>query len=192
MKETGMKTKLGWGCAAALVIVAACQQAPETNTEGAPDANQAESNQASAEPPALPPGATPQQVAAMMHDRHERYEEIGKAFKGITRELKGDAPSLDRVREQTALIARYAPQIVSWFPRGTGPETGNETRAKAVIWEEFDTFAERARALESEIGRFQQAAQGSDVAAVRAAREPLAKACSNCHDRFRAPEDEEH
>ncbi|MGQ0558070.1 MAG: c-type cytochrome [Sphingosinicella sp.] len=187
-----MRLVLSIATAGALIVVAACQQAPETANDVTPDANRAEANQASNAPPALPPGTTPQQVAAMMHDRHERYEEIGKAFKGITRELKGDAPSLARVREQTALIARYAPQIVSWFPRGTGPETGNETRAKAVIWEEFGAFSERARAFETEMGRFQQVAQGNDVAAVRAAREPLAKACSNCHDRFRAPEEEEH
>lgn len=176
-----MRALLTLGCAAALIAVAACnrgaEEAPATNDQAQPTATAGNA--------AAPIG----DVAAFMHDRHERYEEIGDAMKSIGRELKSDSPSLEAVRRHAALIARYAPQVVTWFPPGTGPETGRETRAKAEIWQDFDTFRQRAQAFEREAARFSQVAQGNDVEAIRAAQRDLGNACRNCHDRFRAPED---
>ena len=172
-----MRALLTLGCAAALVTVAACNRG---DYEAPPPGNQGEANAAIA--------AAPADVAQLMHDRHERYEEIGDAMKGISSQLKSDSPSLETIRSHSALIARYAPQVVDWFPPGTGPETGRETRAKAEIWQDFDTFRQRASAFATEASEFNRAAQGSDVDAIRAAQRDLSHSCRNCHDRFRGPE----
>lgn len=173
-----MRLWLSLGCATALVAVAACNRSEE---QAPPPENRTTENAADA-------GSGTVDVARLMHDRHERYEEIGDAMKGISTQLKSDAPSLEAIRRHSALIARYAPQVVSWFPAGSGPETGHKTRAKAEIWQDFDAFRQRAREFETQAARFNQAAQGTDLGAIRAAQRDLGNSCKECHDRFRGPE----
>jgi cytochrome c556 len=178
-----MRVLLALGCTAALIAVAACNQAeaPVSN-------NQSSGTEDSATAPATGNAGAPADVAAFMHDRHERYEEIGDAMKGINRELKAGSPSIATIQRHAAQIAQFAPQVPSLFPAGTGPETGHRTRAKAEIWSDSQTFRQRAEAFNTEATRFNQAAQSGDIAAVRAALPGLGDSCKNCHDRFRAPE----
>ena len=173
-----MRPWLTIGSVAALITVAACNRSEEPVADEQTQQNVAVENGSAA--------AT--DIAQLMHDRHERYEEIGKAMKGITRELKSGSPSLADVRRHAGVIAGYAPQVVSWFPPGSGPETGRRTRAKAEIWQDFDTFRQRARAFEAEAANFNRVAQTTDVEGMRAAHGELGNACKNCHDRFRGPE----
>ena len=175
-----MRVWLALGCTAALFVAAACNRGEDSAT--APVSTSENSSNR-----ATDAMSGPTDVAAVMHDRHERYEEIGKAMKGIGRELKADAPSVETLRRHAGLIARYAPQIPSWFPAGTGPETGIRTHAKAEIWSDNRTFRQRAEALRVAADRFNQAALSGDVAAIRAAQPGLSDACKNCHERFRAP-----
>ncbi len=176
-----MRVLLALGCSAALIAVAACNQA-----EAPPSNNQSSASGNSSE--ATGNGGAPADVAAFMHDRHERYEGIGDAMKGISRELKAGSPSISTIQRHAAQIAEFAPQVPSLFPAGTGPETGHRTRAKAEIWSDNQTFRQRAAAFETAATRFNQAAQSGDIAAVRAALPALGDSCKNCHDRFRAPE----
>lgn len=131
-------------------------------------------------------------IRALIRDRQARYQEIGNAMRGINRELRTGAPSVAAIRRHAALIARYAPHVFSWFPRGTGPETGLRTRAKAEIWTDNGTFRQRARAFAAEAARFDRTARGGgNIAALRAGMSALAVTCRNCHDRFRGPEQED-
>ncbi len=120
----------------------------------------------------------------LMEERHENYERIGDAMKVATRQLRGDSPDLAEVRTAATTIATLAPQIPSWFPAGTGPDVG-ETEALAEIWQEPEDFATKARALERNSAAFQAAAQGEDLAAIRAAHAELGKSCKACHDLYR-------
>ena len=165
--------------AAALIAVAACNRGDESPPpdDQAPAAeNVAEGNASEAD------------IAAVMKARHDHYEEMGDAMKAIGRELKASSPSAATIQGHAAVIARYAPQILTWFPEGSGPEAGR-TRAKAEIWSDPDTFRQRAKAFEAEAARFNQIAQGGDIEAIRQAVPELSSACKNCHDRFRTPED---
>jgi cytochrome c556 len=130
-------------------------------------------------------GAT--DVAAVMHARHEHYEAMGKAMKGIGDQLKSGSPDLAGVRRNAAVIAGYGPQLLTWFPEGSGPAAGR-TRAKAEIWSDAATFRQRAQAFEAQANNFNRVVQGTDVAAMRAAHGELGKTCKDCHDRFRGPE----
>lgn len=166
--------------AVVLVAVAACN----SGSDAPPPTDQAEAaNNVAAG------SATPDDIAAIMQARHEHYEEMGKVMKGMGDQLKSSSPSLEAIQRNAALIAGYGPQILTWFPEGSGPETGRRTRAKAEVWSDAATFRERAQAFEAESARFNQIAQAGDVEAIRAAMPALGNACKNCHDRFRAPED---
>lgn len=128
-----------------------------------------------------------EQAKTIMHERHENYERIGDAMKVISRELKAGSPDLGKVRQNADVIATLAPQVPGWFPPGTGPDVG-KTEAKAEIWQKPEDFTAKARALEQAATAFNAAAQGTDLAAIRAAHGELGKSCKACHDLYR----EEH
>ena len=174
-----MKLCLSLGCTAALIVVAACNR-----SEPAPPPAE---GQAEAARNVANGSAGAGDIAAVMRARHDHYEEMGKAMKGIGNELKASSPSVETIQRHAALIAGYGPQLLGWFPEGSGPEAGR-TRAKPEIWSDAETFRQRAQAFRTEAAEFQQAAQTGDVAAIRAAQAELGDTCKNCHDRFRGPE----
>lgn len=121
---------------------------------------------------------------AMMKERHENYEKIGKAMKSIGRTLKSDAPDLAMVRTGADTIATLAPKVKSWFPAGTGPDVG-KTEAKAEIWQKKDDFNAKADDFTRAATAFQATARSGDMAAIRAAQGNLGKSCKACHDLYR-------
>lgn len=126
----------------------------------------------------------------IIRERQSNFKAMGKASKAIGDELKAGAPSLPAIRENADRLADYAPRILTWFPAGSGPETGVRTRAKAEIWSDQEGFGRVAAGFIAAAERFSVVARSGDVVAIRTEREALGKACSNCHDRFRAPEQE--
>jgi cytochrome c556 len=172
---------------AAVIAAAACSGGGEGGNNASSSAevnaqqNQAAQNVASG-------SATPQDHAAVMKARHDHYEEMGRAMKGIGDQMKAGSPDVAVIQRHAATISGYGPQILGWFPEGSGPEAGR-TRAKAEIWSDAATFRAATERFQQASTQFQQAAQGGDVAAIRAALPALRESCSNCHDKFRAPED---
>jgi cytochrome c556 len=128
-----------------------------------------------------------ERVAAFLHERHEKFETLGDAMKVVSRELKGERPDLAAVRKNAGVIAAFAPQIPSLFPPGTGPDAGR-TEAKAEIWQKPDDFLAKSRAFTAAARTFNTAAQGTDLAAIRAVHGTMGKTCKACHDLYR----EEH
>jgi cytochrome c556 len=85
------------------------------------------------------------------------------------------------------VLAGYGPQLLTWFPEGSGPEAGR-TRAKAEIWSDGADFQSAARQYEQAANAFNQAAQGGNLDAVKAALPALQNTCKTCHDKYRGPE----
>ncbi|MEA3043800.1 MAG: hypothetical protein QOJ53_991 [Sphingomonadales bacterium] len=127
-------------------------------------------------------------AADTIHARQARYKQMGAAMKGIREELRGDAPSLDALRRDSGLIAGYALQLLRWFPPGSGAETGVRTRARPEIWTNNHGFHRAGADLLVAARALEAAARSGDVARIRAAAPPVARACSACHDDYRAPE----
>jgi cytochrome c556 len=181
--------------ALAATMIGGCREAgdaPAANDAATNDAGAAESNQAAA--PAAQPNAVlgaavdAERAKTLMHYRHEGMEDIGDAMKVLGREMKGDSPDLAVVRTNAATIARLAPQVSGWFPPGTGPDVG-KTHAKPEIWQKPEDFAAKTTALQQAAAAFDAAAQGNDVAAIKASFGELGKACKACHDLYRAKDD---
>jgi cytochrome c556 len=176
--------------ALAVLILAACNSSGEGN-EVLAEAN-ASGNAASAavENQIRQSDAAPlqkEQALALMKQRHEDYEKIGDAMKGISRELKGENPNLAAVRTGAATIARLAPQVPAWFPAGTGPDVG-KTEARAEIWQKPEDFAAKAQAFREAAAAFDTAAKGNDLSSIRSAHANLGKSCKGCHDLYREEE----
>jgi len=109
-------------------------------------------------------------------------------MKGINDQLRGAAPSIPAIQEGSRVIVTFAPQLLRWFPRGTGPEAGVRTRALPEIWSDGQNFHRAGATLLVAARALDSAARSGDIAAIRAAVPQVARACSNCHDTFRAPE----
>jgi cytochrome c556 len=170
---------------AAIALLAGCNQSSDN-----PQANAVAANDG----PVLPvrdnaavlvrAPANKEEALALMHDRHENMEKIGKATKAIGRELKAASPDLARIRPSAAIIAGYAPKVPSWFPAGTGPDVG-KTQSKAEIWQKPQDFAAKSKAFEQAALAFQAAARTADMAAISARFTDLGKTCKACHDPYR-------
>ena len=66
---------------------------------------------------------TKAQALAIMHERHEGMETIGKTFKALHRELDAASPDLGVIRAAAAKIAELSQKASGWFPKGTGPDS---------------------------------------------------------------------
>ncbi len=161
--------------AAALIGVAACSREEQP---AAPNANDGAANATS---------ATAGNVAEVMRTRHDNYERMGRAMKGISTQLKSDSPAIAEIQQHSGVIAGFAPQVPNWFPAGTGPEAGR-TRAKTEIWSDPQGFSAAVQRYQQAAAQFDSAARAGDVAAMRAALPALGSSCSNCHDKYRGPE----
>ena len=124
-------------------------------------------------------------ASAIMHERHEGMETIGKNFKLLTRELGGGSPDLAAVRTSAATVAGLSKKASGWFPAGTGPEAG-KTGAKPEIWQNPQDFAAKLAAFQKAAPAFSAAASGNDLAATKARFADLGGTCKACHDKYRA------
>jgi cytochrome c556 len=113
---------------------------------------------------------------------------MGAAMKGLNEQVRGSNPSLPVIRRNSAVIAGFAPQLLRWFPAGTGDESGIETRARPEIWSDHAGFTRAGAGLVVAARALDAAARRGDMAAIRTAVPQVAHACSTCHDSYRAPE----
>ena len=176
----------------ALLIAAAALSLTACN-RGEADVNQtlAEANASGAEVSATVANAvlaeadTPverERALALMKERHEGYEKIGKAMRQAKQAIdRGNAAAVKAPGDQ---IAALAPQAIGWFPAGSGPDVG-KTDAKAEIWQQRAEFDKGMTAFNEAAKLFQTAAAGGDLQAIKTAHANLGKTCGSCHDRFR-------
>lgn len=171
--------------AATIALLAACNSAEEA--DGTLNEANSSGNEASAalENSVAQSDAAPlekEQALALMKQRHEDYEQIGKAMRAAKKGL--DTNDVASVRSAAATINELAPKAATWFPAGTGPDVG-KTDAKAEIWQQRADFDAGMKNFAGAAAVFHQAAQGSDVEAMKAAHGKLGGTCKACHDKFR-------
>lgn len=60
-----------------------------------------------------------------------------------------------------------------------------DTKAKPEIWSEMDKFKAAASKMQDEMVKFNVAAKGGNIDAIKAAVGDTGKACKGCHDTYR-------
>jgi len=121
--------------------------------------------------------------------RHEEYEKLGKAFKTIRDEVRATPPDTAAIKSAAQVVKDASVNQFKWFPEGSGPKEGVKTRAKAEIWTKPQDFEAAQKLLAEQADKFNTVAASGDVAAIRTQFMEVGKACKNCHDTFRTPED---
>jgi cytochrome c556 len=170
-----------------LVLLTAC---------GGPETSQANNGQASISNSASPSATanamvllaavpTKAQALAIMHERHEGMETIGKSFKALNRELTAASPDLAVIRSSAKTIAALSQKASGWFPQGTGPDLG-KTGAKPEIWQNQEDFIAKLHNFQAAAKTFNAAAASGDLNAIKARGGDLGRACKACHDKYRS------
>ncbi|MET0293752.1 MAG: cytochrome c [Phenylobacterium sp.] len=126
-----------------------------------------------------------QGAADVIKARQAGYKAQGAAFKRMGDSLKGATPDIAVVRASAKVLADTSKNQYRWFPKGSGPEAGVKTAAKAEIWTDAAGFAAAQKAFETEAGKLNAAATGGDIGAIRAQAGATARTCGGCHDKFR-------
>ena len=127
-------------------------------------------------------------VQDLQKARHDHYHELGDAFKTVRDEARAGSPDLAKIKAAAQVIKEASIDQGRWFPAGTGPEAG-KTRALPVIWERPEDFKAAQKVFSDAAPKLLSAANAGDVGAVKSSYGELGKACKNCHDTFRAPEE---
>jgi cytochrome c556 len=136
--------------------------------------------------PAAPAPTTPGGKAVLVRQAH--YKELGGAFRAINGELRKDAPDKAAITANAAKMKDLAAALPSWFPKGSGPEAGVTTAAKAEIWTDAAGFAAVATGIQTETSKLADLAAAGDLDAIKAQVRATNGACKACHDKFREPE----
>ena len=126
----------------------------------------------------------PAKARAVMHERHEGMEKIGKLMKQLSRDMKAEPLNLAAVRPSAAAMNGLAQKSAGWFPAGTGPDVG-KTRAKADIWQKPQDFAAKMASFQKLAAALDSSARGGNAAATQAAFGQLGQSCKACHDAYR-------
>jgi cytochrome c556 len=121
----------------------------------------------------------------VLKERHDNFEAIGDAFKGIRGELEKDTPDFGAIAAKASEINTLGGKIEGHFPAGTSVDDGFKTEALATIWEKPEEFKAATQKLLDESAKLAEIAPGADKEAVGAQVMALGGACKDCHDNFR-------
>ncbi|MEO0410784.1 MAG: cytochrome c [Pseudomonadota bacterium] len=160
-------------CAAMFALAACGEEAAE-----APNSVASES----AAPETLANGMT---VKAQIEARQAGFKELGKAFKAISDQLRSGNPDMSIIQPAAASVPEITQDMGSWFPAGTGPESGVKTEALSAIWEKPEDFALKVGNFQTAAAALVVASNTGDAAAVTAAFRATGGTCGACHDNFR-------
>jgi len=119
--------------------------------------------------------------------RHDNFEAMGRAMKGIGDELKKPTANVAVIQKNAATLAAAAPKVKGYFPKGTGPEAGVKTEALPAIWQRPADFNAAADRLVGATRNLQVAAATGDLAKIQPAVGAVGQSCKGCHDNFRKP-----
>lgn len=122
-------------------------------------------------------------AAEPIETRQTIMQSVGAAAKVSGGMAKGEiAFNPDVAMAALATFAAAGRSFPSFFPEGS--ETGNDTEAKATIWEDMDGFVAASTKFADDAG-VAIAAKPADLDAFRASFGSVAENCRSCHEDFR-------
>ena len=130
--------------------------------------------------------ATPEET---IKARQQHFKDIGKAAKDIVDQLKSGTIDKADVAARAVEIDTALKGIPTWFPAGTGPESGVKTAAKAEIWTQSKDFKVAYDNAQAAADKFVPIAASGDPAAIGAGFQALGQGCGGCHKTFRVKDE---
>ncbi|MDB5468570.1 MAG: cytochrome [Caulobacter sp.] len=122
-------------------------------------------------------------AASQVKDRQAGMKQIGGNMKGLYDTLNGDKDPA-KLKQYAGAINTLAGKVPSFFPAGSGPESGEKTKAKADIWTDTAGFKAAAGAFAAQAAKLNAAAQTGDADKVQAEFAATRATCKGCHDKY--------
>jgi cytochrome c556 len=135
---------------------------------------------------ALAQDAPPTPGAKAVIVRQAHYKELNGAFRVINEQLRGEAPDKAAIAASAGKMKALATDLPGWFPKGSGPEAGVKTAAKAEIWTDAEGFAAAVTRLQADTAKLADTAAAGDLDALKAQARTAGGACKACHDKYRS------
>ena len=129
--------------------------------------------------------AQSQSAVEAVKARQQGLKSLGTAFKVIRDELRNASADSVRIKAAAADITRAAGAIGTWFPAGTGPESGVKTDAKPEVWTDAAGFAAARETFVREADKWTHWGDSADTSAWKDAAASLGRSCKGCHDKYR-------
>ena len=124
-------------------------------------------------------------AASQVKDRQATMKQIGGAMKGLYDTLNGDKDPA-KLKSHAANINSLAGKVPGLFPAGSGPSSGEKTKAKAEIWTDPAGFKAASSAFAAQAAKLNAAAQTGDADKVQQAFMDVRGTCKGCHDKYQA------
>jgi cytochrome c556 len=121
-------------------------------------------------------------ATGIVKQRMDEMEHVGRVVKRINERLKSKRGLPEIVRDAEEIRATAA-RIPSLFPPGSGD---GHSEAKPIVWERWPEFEAASRALVDESEKLAAVARSGQERAIAAQLGSMTRACSGCHDVFRA------
>jgi cytochrome c556 len=115
------------------------------------------------------------------------FRELGASFKTVNDALRSPEPQTILIQMAARQIVNASRSLPTWFPAGSGPESGEKTKSKSAIWQQPAQFKAAKDAFANQALQFQRATQSGNVALIQAETRKLGMTCKGCHDSFRTP-----
>jgi cytochrome c556 len=128
--------------------------------------------------------ATVQTGPTAARARRDNFDALLSADRVLRDQLGSSNPDLKAIRQASGRMHELAAQLPSWFPPGSGPESGAPTHAKPEIWQNPADFRRRQLALLAAVSQLDAAARAGELTKVRTARSETSEACRGCHETY--------
>ena len=128
-------------------------------------------------------------ATAVAKERSDYMMMLSNNEKILVSAMKGQAPLDDKVVAAAEKIhaSTGVKEMLSHFNPGTGDDAVEKTRARALIWSEWDKFTELAARMQPAAAAVLAAAKSGDQTAFAEKEQAAVNACSACHKNYRAP-----
>lgn len=117
--------------------------------------------------------------------RHLHFKAMGADFKAVNEMLRSGTATTVAVLPKIHDVQSAARQLHSWFPTGSGPDSGLKTHAKTNVWSDPAAFRDADAALAAQLDKLEQIAAKGDMTAAAEQARTAGQACGACHAKFR-------
>ena len=132
---------------------------------------------------ALPAAAQFQKPEDAIRYRKAAFTVMATHFGRVAAMANGRIPFDAKMAADNAEIATMMSKLpYAGFVEGSDK---GDTKADPKIWSEMDKFKAAAVKMQDEMVKFNVAAKGGNIDAIRAAASDTGKACKACHDTYR-------
>ena len=128
--------------------------------------------------------AQSESTTSAVEARHAGFEGILSALRQIDREAKAEQPDLAAMASSNARLIELEAEIPSWFPLGSGTESGAKTTARPEIWTDRQGFVEKAAASLAAARGLSTSVRTGNLEAIRDTERTLVKTCQACHHAY--------